>query len=298
MGKKLELLRLRDFAGEVQCAEEGKEVSAVQILRAGNFDHPFYGVMLITNTVLSDMVRNFSENVRRQDLAVDYFHESDKEAAGWFTELYLSDDGKELWGKVKWTPRAQKMIRDKEVRYFSADFAFEWTDPESGVAYKNVLFGGGLVNRPFVKDMQPVVELSEGNIQMKTVEQLQNEIKTLGEQHAEEIRKLGETVKAKDGEISELKGKVATLNKAKEDADHEAIFNKMLGEGKACAAQKAAWMDRDMVKFAEGHQPTNLAPKGAEGGGEQKNGAQLSEADEIVRKKLGLTVEEWQKYNQ
>lgn len=280
---KEEVLRLKDFVGEIKLGEDGKApaVSSVQILRAGAFQHPFYGEMLLTPTVLSDMVKNFDNRVRRQDLPVDYFHESDKEAAGWFTKLFLENNGQELWGEVKWTPKAQQMLGEKSVRYFSADFAFEWTDPETGVSYKNVLFGGGLVNRPFVKDMQPVVELSEGNNQMKTVEQLQSEITQLKEVHANEVKKLSE-------ELTEAKGKIAASEKALKEAKDaaevsakEAKFSELCAKGKACAAQKEAYMSNDMAKFAELAQPLNVVETGAEG-----DGIELGEEGEDDGKKL------------
>lgn len=292
------ILRLKEFRGEIKFAESSKEVSDVQILRAGAFEHPYYGVMLITQQVLKDMVRNFEERVRRQDLPIDYFHESDREAAGWFQKLFVSPDGNELWGTAKWTPKAQKMLAEGEVKYFSADFYFEWTDPETGVTYKNVLNGGGLVNRPFVKDMKPVIELSEGNLSMKTVEQLNGEIKTLGEQMAAkdaEVKTLGEKLAAKDTEISELKGKIAANAKEAEKAAKEAKFNELCTKGKACAAQKEAYMEGDMVKFAELAQPLNVVENGDNSGGKDKT--ELSEADKAAAKAFGLTEEEYVKYN-
>ncbi len=303
-----QLLRLAEFRGEIKFAEGVKEVSEVQIMREGLFLHPYYGPMRITQQVLSEFVANFKANVRRQDLPIDYFHESDREAAGWFLDVYLSGDGKELWGKAKWTPRAQQMLADGELKYFSADFYFEWTDPETGVAYKNVLNGGGLVNRPFIKDMKPVVELSEGNEQMKTVEQLQGEIKTLGEQIvakdaaladasklSEQVKTLGETVKAKDAEILELKGKAAVAAKKAEDDAKVAKFDELCRTGKACAAQKDAYLAGDMVKFAELAQPLNVVEKGGAEG--DKTNGKLSEEEKAMCKKLNLTEEEYIKYN-
>ena len=287
---KNELVRLREHSA-VLLAEGDDAPARVQILRVGIFQHPYYGEMVITPQVLSDMVNNFDAKIRRQDLPIDYFHESDREAAGWFTKLVV--EGPALFGEVNWTPKAKQMLKDKELRYFSADFYFEWTDPETGVAYKNVLNGGGLVNRPFVKDMKPVVELSEGNLDMKTVEVLTGEVKTLGEQitaKENEVKTLSEKVAAQATEISELKGKIALAEKEKAIAEKEAKFNELCTAGKACAAQKDAWMEGDMVKFAELSQPLNVVEKG--GKGEEKV-SQLSEQDKLVCEKLGLTEEEF-----
>jgi phage I-like protein len=297
---KPSLLRLAEFAGAVQLKEkDGKSTVKVQVMRTGAFEHPWYGTMLITPTVLSDMVKNFKDNVRRQDLPADFFHESDREAAGWFTDLYTEENGSQLWGDVQPTPKLLQMLADKEVRYFSADFYFEWTDPETNVSYKNVLNGGGFVNRPFIKGMQPVAELSEFNEgeRMKTVEQLNQEIKSLSEKHEKEIATLSEQVKSKDGEIVALKGEVAVLKKDKEVAAKEAKFSELLAKGKACAAQKDAFMAGDMEKFLELAQPVNAgggSGNGGEGGG---NTTKLSEEEKAMCVKLGLTEEEYAKYN-
>lgn len=129
----------------------------VQVLRVGKFNHPKYGNFDITPITLAEMKANFEAGIRGVDLAIDYFHDSDKEAAAWISRLTLSEDGNELWAEVEWTKRARVMLNEREVRYFSPDFAFQWTDPESNVTYRNVLFGGGLTNRPFVKDMAAIV---------------------------------------------------------------------------------------------------------------------------------------------
>lgn len=295
-----QLLRLRDFTGEVKCAE-GEETVQIQILRTGVFNHPWYGQFAITTKVLDDMVRNFDERVRRQDIPIDYFHRSDLEAAGWFVKLSTNVNSQgqtELWGTAKLTPKAKQMLSDKEVRYFSADFCFEWTDDESGVRYDNVLFGGGLVNRPFVKDMEPLVELSERENSMKSVEQLQGEIKTLNEKHEGEVKKLGEQITAKDTEIATLKGEKAALLKEKEVAEKEGKFAKMLSEGKACAAQKDAYMAGDMDKFMELAQPLNPKGSGSGNGGNEGDGnVTLSAEEKAACKLLNLSEEEFIKYN-
>jgi phage I-like protein len=204
--------------------------------------------------------------------------------------LELSDDGKTLWADdVDWTPKAEKKLSERELRYFSPDFAFSWTDPESGKVHKNVLFGGGLTNRPFVKEMQPIVadekNMKEGN--MKTVEELQTEldaanaqVKTLGEKLKEsETLQLSEGGKAAElkKQIAELQAQLAKLEgdnkgmaeklKLSEEsaatAKKESAFNVLLSEGKAVAAQKDAFMKDDMTEFIKLSQPVNLKAKGS-----------------------------------
>jgi phage I-like protein len=266
---------------------EGSDNPDVQVLRVGVFNHPYYGLFAITEAVLSEMLANFTLNVRRQDMAFDYFHECDKEASGWVESLYLSGDGKELWAKVKWTPKAKQMMADKEVRYFSADFAFEWTDPEKGLTYKNVLFGGGLVNRPFVKDMKPVVGLNElGGISTMTLEQMQAKLSEQTASHALALKERDDKIVTLQEDNKKLLGEIADMTKAKAIADKEAKFAKLLGEGKACVAQKEAYMAGDMEKFVELSEKINTSAKGS---GKEAVNAELSEEEKEICKKLGLS---------
>lgn len=152
----------------------------VQILRTGKFNHPKYGEFEITPVTLAEMKKNFDAKIRGIDVALDYFHQSDQAASGWIRELFLSEDENELWGNVEWTPKATKMLSEREVRYFSPDFAFKWTDPETDVTYNNVLFGGGLTNRPFVKDMAAIVAAENKGDEMK-LEELAAQVKKLSE---------------------------------------------------------------------------------------------------------------------
>lgn len=66
-------------------------------------------------------------------------HNPDATAAGWVDRLETREDG--IWGHVEWTPKAAKMISDREWRYLSPAI----------VDRKNVvvkILGVALVNRP------------------------------------------------------------------------------------------------------------------------------------------------------
>lgn len=281
----------------------------VQVLRVGKFDHPIYGEFEITKTILAEMKSNFDAKIRGVDIAFDYFHESDKEASGWPTDLYLNADGNELWAHVDWTPAAQQKLAEREIRYFSPDFAFEWKDPESGKIFKNVLFGGGLTNRPFVKEMAAIVAAETKEETMK-LEELEKAVKKLAEeggdlkaQHEalkkdhDELKKKHEEVKAKlaeheppvaeekaEGEVEDgaedveslkkklvemsehskkLEKELMDMKEGKKLAEKEASFNVLLSEGKACVAQKDAFMKGDMHAFAKLSQPLNLSERGS-----------------------------------
>jgi phage I-like protein len=258
----------------------------VQILRTGEFTDPRYGTFEITAADLLTMKKNFDAKVRGVDLAIDYAHESDQVAAGWIKGLELSTSGNELWATVEWTPQGAKRLSDKEFRYLSADFAFDYKNNETGNSYGPTLFGAGLTNRPVVKNMAPAVELTERkDKEMKTVEQLQSEIKTLTEQSDAMKKALGEmtadqaiakiaTLETEKAglakEVGELKAKVDGFEQAQKLAEKSASFNKLMSEGKAVEAQREHFMSGDMVKFAAAAGKVNLSEKG--------NGAQPPEA--------------------
>ena len=274
----------------------------VQILRTGSFNHPKYGEFSITTATLQELKANFDSKIRGVDLAVDYFHKSDEEAAGWFTELFLTEDGQELWGKVDWTKTAQMKMGEREVRYFSPDFAFQWQDPETGTVYKNVLFGGGLTNRPFVKDMAAIVA-AEGKDEMdaKQFKELQDKVLKLAEdqsglkaeneqlkkklaEYADKAPPVAPTPKEDAVEDDEEADDVPTLKKKLADAmamneklmgeaakakdaaklaENTSEFNVMLSEGKVCAAQKDSFLKGDMTSFVKLAEPTNLTGAGS-----------------------------------
>lgn len=85
------------------------------------------------------------------DLPIDYEHQSNEAArakitgpipaAGWITDLELRPDG--IWGQVKWTDTAARLIRDREYRFISPTFAFNTATKEV-----EQLKGAGLVHTP------------------------------------------------------------------------------------------------------------------------------------------------------
>ena len=181
----------------------------VQILRVGSFNHPKYGEFDITSAKLAEMKANFDAGIRGIDIALDYFHNSDQEASGWLKDLYLSEDGNELWGKVDWTPKASKMLAEREIRYFSPDFAFEWVDPETEITYENVLFGGGLTNRPFVKDMAAIVASEKTKGDKMTLSEIEKKLVKLSEDSGDLAKKHADLMQAH----SDLQAKHGALEK-------------------------------------------------------------------------------------
>lgn len=295
----------------VKLGEENQVPPDVQILRVGKFNHPEYGLFEITQQTLTEMKSNFENRVRGIDVSFDYYHESHTDASGWLNSLELRENDTELWAVVEWTPKAKQKLSERELRYFSPDFAFEWHDPETGSVFKNVLFGGGLTNRPFVKEMKAIVahennkgdnmtELEKAQSALKLAEakviKLSDE-KMAMEKKMEEMAPPDEAAKLKQ-QIAELQQKLAALegekqvaleekkkaDEAKYLAEKESAFNVLLSEGKACVAQKESFIKNDMIGFIKLAQPLN--PKGS---GSSDN--QAKNDDDKITKILALAEE-------
>lgn len=321
---------------EIKLAEDGSVPKRVQVLRVGKFSHPTYGDLDITPAMLAEFKKNFDAKVRRVDPAIDYKHENEDVAAGWPKNIELSDEGNSLWfTDIEWTPNAEKVLRDKEFRYFSPEFVTKFTDPETKKVYNNVLFGGGLTNRPFIKDMAPITKLGEvvlaedkdlqacvaslvpdliaqGHDQKQAVaiayskcgEKRLSELKNKGGYSMDEkdkmiaslkeeiaslkaqLEKSQGSVKASETEVKTLTEKVATLETEKKKIELEKDFNVLLSEGKACAAQKDAYMKGDMKAFAENASKVNLAGAGSGAGAKDVGGDADTKVLKLAEEKM------------
>lgn len=136
--------------------KDGFKRSWIMLMPEGEYDHPQYGKLAFTRPKLSEFKRNFDNRVRKIDIALDRDHDGGQ-ATGWLEELALKDGG--LWGLVRWTRLGEQLLGDQIYRYFSPEFG-TFTDPESGKKFENVIIGGGLTNRPFLKTM-PAVKLKD-----------------------------------------------------------------------------------------------------------------------------------------
>lgn len=135
----------------------------IHALPVGMFKHPLLGDMDLTSDRLHRFAESFKKNPRQIDLSIHYGHKIDggEEAAGWVKDVEARNDG--LWYFVEFVPDAIQKIKEKKFKYFSAEFQGLWKDP-TGNVHEDVLFGGALTNRPFMKGMVPI-NLSEGDFQ-------------------------------------------------------------------------------------------------------------------------------------
>lgn len=143
------------------CVKLSENTSQIEIMRTGTWKHPAYGQFSITENDIDDFIRHFNGGVRGVDIAIDLEHGETPHkgaSAGWIKSL--NKQGNSLLAEIDWTELGKEKIKNKEYKYFSPEFKFNYEDHETGKKYSNVLMGGGLTNRPFIKNMQPVL-LSE-----------------------------------------------------------------------------------------------------------------------------------------
>lgn len=151
---------LVDITGLAFDEQNGGNSTWVHALPIGTYKHPIYGTIDIT----PDRAKNFSDGVNTKvrgiDLSINYVHDNNNVAAGWVKKAESRSDG--VWLLVEFTPDATIKVKNKEWRYFSSEFEDEWADPK-GVKHKDVMFGGALTNRPFMKNLVPI-NLSEATV--------------------------------------------------------------------------------------------------------------------------------------
>lgn len=265
----------------------------VQILRVCTFYHDRYGKVDITEKLLSEMVENFKSNARGIDIMIDYEHESQGPAAAWIKELMiLGESDKGLFAKVEWTKSGRKRLSDGEFKYLSADFDPAYRDNEN--PEKNlgaVLLGAALTNRPVIKRMAPVIELSEYTLQnegegymekeMKEKEmgekkemqepredKLKQIMKDLDAENVEDLMQIISNMKKKLEEMEGMSTELSELKKEKAMSEKEKKFNKLLSEGKVLEAQREKAMKlseesfNGFLELAEMNTPVKLSEIG------------------------------------
>lgn len=223
--------------------------------------------------VFESFIKNFKNNAKGTKLLLDYGHKAYDEASAEVLDIKIEkgDDGKyNLFIKPKWTKKAKESILDGEWHYLSTEFSFEYPDPETGKDIGPCLIGGGLTNRPRIKNMKEVYKFSEefkGIImsEKEKMAKLEEENKKLKEKMAamekeKKEKKNSETPPAdppveknsdQSQRIEELETKLALSEKMKE-------VNKLYDEGKLLPEQlklaeeaKSPAELETIIKFAE-----------------------------------------------
>jgi uncharacterized protein (DUF2267 family) len=171
----------------VKFEDNNPNASWMQAFPIGEYAHPLYGKIKMTQERAKQFAANLVQKIRGIDTAIDFGHTPGKEAAGWVKSAEARADG--LWLFVEWTERAANAIRAGEWRYFSPEFVDKWRHPETGTVHKDVLMGGGLTNRPFLKNILPV------NLSEVLGENPDDDKKEGGEQVEEFLKKIAAALK-------------------------------------------------------------------------------------------------------
>jgi len=230
-----------------------KKKSEIEILHAGEWEHPQYGTIRISEGDIDKFMDSFNDKVRKVDIAVDQEHMPEKGAAGWFRTLKkVFEDGKtKLKATVEWTKLGTQLIQDGVFKYFSPEFDFAYEDMETHEQFENVLLGGALTNRPYFKSLAPVAlsenmyagftsKLNEkGGENRMTIKELKAKLAedsefALKEDASDEDKKLFEEAKtelAKDAENKEEeKKKVEAAEKKKKLEEEKLALKKKKGK--------------------------------------------------------------------
>ncbi|MDR6305891.1 phage I-like protein [Nitrobacter vulgaris] len=216
--------------------------------------------MEITTADIAEFVRNFKDKVRR-DLPITAGHDNgmnggELPAIGWFTEL--EDRGVNgLWAYVEWLEEGKKLLQERAFKYFSPEFYEQYADPETGETRHNVLVGGALTNKPYFKELAPVVAFSEPGIM--------NQFK--------EPMDLKDILAKKAEDLSADEKTYLREHKSELDADQQSAFESVLNEAPAGETdeEKAAREAKEAQDKAEADKAAADAAAEAERQASEKN---------------------------
>ncbi len=264
----------------------------IEVMQVAEGEHPSYGKLKITQEHLESIVNNFNSKATGVDLAVNEDHKKN-EAFGWFKDLYLSYDKQKVYGQVQWNTKGVQALSEKEYRYFSPEFRFNYVHPLTQAELGTTLLGGALTNYPFLK-MDAITELSnkqkkEGKI-MDTID-----MKIHNEEVVElngKINKVQIDLNEKIAENGILQTKVKTLEDTIELNAKKSSYQKLFDAGTISAAQlKASEEGKNDFEILALSAKVNTTPKGD--GGTPLETVELSEREKKTAKDMGVEEKDY-----
>jgi hypothetical protein len=103
------------------------------LLLVGQFSTSKYGPLSITDENLSNAVSNYNADVPKSvPINLDHLY---GEAAGWF-QGFIHQEGVGLFGVVDWTKLGKEKLMDRLYRFFSAEFDYDYEDPQDREALR------------------------------------------------------------------------------------------------------------------------------------------------------------------
>lgn len=147
------------FLNKIEFAEDThNNLPWIDAFKIGDWHDGRYDVTKIDGDYLDSIVKNFNDNVRNVEIAVDYNHGQDKakgdKAAGWIRSVRRVGD--KIQAAIEFTEEAAKEVKDKQWRYFSPQFVDEYTHSDGGEKYGPTMLLGSLTNTPVFKGISPI----------------------------------------------------------------------------------------------------------------------------------------------
>lgn len=130
---------------------EAGQRSVEMIARLVEASHPFYGEVKLDHETFGSFIRNFEADTWGQEVYLDLNHNPYHGVLAKFVRLFVQGDY--LMAEIEWTEFGVSEYERTGFRYFSVDFTEQYMDPETGDKHGALLFGAGLVPRPFIKRM-------------------------------------------------------------------------------------------------------------------------------------------------
>ena len=139
-------------------AQQSKKVVFVEMFRAGPQISSTGQKLVFTENDLDQVVGSYDPIHHEAPLIIGHDQEDGTPALGWVQKIWRK--GKELWGKVELTPKAEQLIKDGVFKKVSSSFYLPEaeTNPTPG---KLSLRHLGLVSIPAVKGLTAFSEQSE-----------------------------------------------------------------------------------------------------------------------------------------
>jgi hypothetical protein len=276
--------------------------NVIEIAKVAEGEHATYGMLKITQQHLESMEQNFKSKVTGVDLSVNEDHKKN-EAFGWFKDVWLSHDKQTLFGQILWNAKGTTALSEKEYRYFSPEFRFNYKHPHTGEEFGATLVGGALTNYPFLK-MEAIVELSEKQQTETGVKPMSNETTISLSEHNATVVELNQKVNEVQGKLDasearnvELSEKVQKLEKDIEFSNKEKAYTKLFNENKISKAQLDAVLEgKGTLEVLALNEGMNTEAKG--GATNTDRTVELSEGEKKIAEQLGLTAEEFKAGNQ
>lgn len=283
--------------------------STEQVLETGSFVKDDIHFKVDTEQMES-FVQNFKDRVLGTDPPVNFGHERTGEASGWIKDLFLDPTRTKLFALIKWSASGLEGLKGLMWRYVSAEFTNRFVDGSTGKQFGPTLAGVALTNVPFLRHAPAVVGLSNEPDEIELIQQTNNEgddqmpndkdVISLADHNAavkvltqanQELSDKNVELKTLGQEASKLKSANVDINKElselRDKIDEErkkAEFTKLLSEGKACEAQRKAFMSDKMSEFTQLAKPMNLKGHGHANDGDDKDLEKFSELPKGERK--------------